>query len=400
MITDPSAIPRGYRSRSVSFENPTSAPGGGGRTAGGRKGSPSKLMLPGETTTLLDVEGPGRVTHFWLTVPPMPPEVMRSLVLEAWYDGADAPSISCPLPDFFGAGLGRPVPLVTAFTAIQEGCGFNSTLPMPFGGKMTIRFANHSQRVFPLYYQIDLLMGPQPEDCGMLHVIFNRENPTAMRNDYTLVRHVEGPGRYFGTVLGIRVLNAINAQHLFSWYGEGEFKFYLDGDTDYPTICGTGLEDYAGTAWGMGAHQAPWSGVPHDIRDPASASPNPDFASLYRWHAPDPILFEKSCRATVQQIGAVFVPDGQDAMIAEVEAKHAIAGNGWMERIAPGIRAIGLAERQDDYSSASFLYLRQRQSVPRVDAVAASEDIARLPYEKPSERETNLAAIGAIVEQR
>ncbi|MEN8723595.1 MAG: glycoside hydrolase family 172 protein [Alphaproteobacteria bacterium] len=394
---DPSRIPIGYKSRAVSFENPTGAPGKGGQTFGGRKGDPNKMMLPGECVTLMDMTGPGRVTHFWLTVPPMPPEIMRSLILEAWYDGDTEPSISCPLPDFFGASLGRPVPLNTAYTAIQEGRGFNSTIPMPFHGAMTIKLTNHTKRIFPLYYQIDLLMGPQDEDCGLLHVIFNRENPTTMKQDFTLVDGVEGPGRFFGAVVGIRVLNDLNAQHLFSWYGEGEFKFYLDNDTDHPTICGTGLEDYAGTAWGMGAHQAPLSGVPHEIADPESNSPNPDFASLYRWHGPDPIMFDKSCRATVQQIGAVFVPEGMDQIMDQVNDQHDIAGQGWIEQM-PGVRAFGIVERQDDFSAASFLYLIKRQAVPSVDPELAAQDMERLPYEKPSATEERMAAVGATVE--
>lgn len=397
MFSDPSKIPSGYKSRSVSFENPTGEKGKGGTTFGGRKGDPNKLIFPGEEVQLMDMTGPGRVTHFWLTVPPMPPQDMRALVLEVYYDGADEPSISCPLPDFFGASLGRPVELNTAYTAIQEGRGFNATFPMPFHGAMVVKLTNHTKRIFPLYYQIDLLMGPQDEDAGLMHVVFNRENPTTMKEDFTLVDNIEGPGRFFGTVVGIRVLNDINAQQLFSWYGEGEFKFFLDGDTDYPTICGTGLEDYAGTAWGMGAHQAPLSGVPHEIKDPNSKASNPDFASLYRWHGPDPIVFEESCRATVQQIGAVFVPEGADDMMAAVEAQHDIAGQGWIETM-PGVRAFAIVERQDDYSAASFLYLKKRQAVPRVDPVLAAQDLERLPYETSSATEDRMASVGAATE--
>ena len=371
-------------SRSVSFENPTGARGAGGTAHGGRKGAPSRLIAAGERVCLADIEGPATVRHIWMTVPPMPPEEMRRLTIEAWYDGADEPSISVPMLDFFGCPLGRPVPLATAFTSVQEGRGFNAYFPMPVDRSLRIEFWNASERRFPLYYQIDYTLGDPPADAGHLHVGFRRENPTTLGRDMVVTDGIRGPGRFLGCVVGVRVLNDVLRQDRFSWYGEGEFKFFLDGDRTHPTICGTGFEDYAGTAWGMGAHQAPWSGVPHDVRDPSpqgSPHPCPDFASLYRWHGPDPIFFERDLRATVQQIGAVFVAEGDEHVIEQVEAQNPVAGEGWFRDLPSPAHAFGICERIDDVSAAAFVYAMEPQAVPRTDPAAAAADLERKPYE-------------------
>src|SRR5262245_56837122 len=118
---EPSRIEPQLESRSVSFENPTGARGRGGMTCGGRKGAPQRIIAPGERIALADLAGPGRVRHAWFAAPPLPPDDMRRVVLEVFYDDLAAPSISVPLLDFFACPHGRPVPLVTAYTAIQEG---------------------------------------------------------------------------------------------------------------------------------------------------------------------------------------------------------------------------------------------------------------------------------------
>jgi hypothetical protein len=159
---DPARIDTRLDSRSISFENPTGAQGGGGTAHRGRKGAPQRIVAPGERLVLADIAGPGRVRHLWLTVSPMPPEVLRRLVLEVFYDGSDAPSVSVPLVDFFGCAHGRPVPLVTAFTAIQEGRGYNATVPMPFRRRIRLELWNGSARAFPLFYQIDYTLGGEP----------------------------------------------------------------------------------------------------------------------------------------------------------------------------------------------------------------------------------------------
>lgn len=394
---DPARIDTRLDSRAISFENPTGAPGRGGTAHRGRKGAPQRIVAPGERIALADIAGPGRVRHVWLTASPMPPEELRRVALEVFYDGMAAPSVSVPLLDFFGCAHGRPVPLLTAFTAIQEGRGFNATFPMPFRARIRIELWNASARAFPLYFQIDYTLGDEPPESGLLHVTFRRENPTELGRDMEIAGGITGPGRFLGCVIGVRVLSDVRMQRHFSWYGEGEVKFFLDADRDHPTICGTGFEDYAGTAWGMGAHQALWSGVPHDQRDPSAVPPAacPDFASLYRWHGPDPIVFRRELRATVQQIGAVFIARGQEHLIDEIGAQNPVAGAGWMRDLPAPAYAFGICERVDDVCAAAFVYAREPQAVPRVDPDASSADLARRPYEQPSPFEAIAAMIGA-----
>lgn len=376
LFGDPSRIDLGLDSRAVTFENPTGARGAGGSARGGRKGAPSRRLAPGERVLLADVEGPGRVRHVWMTFPPAPPEVMRALSLEIFYDGASEPSVSVPCLDFFALPHGRPAAFASMLAAAQEGRGFNAYYPMPFRGRFRAELTNGSGRDVELYYQLDLtLERALPEDAGYLHVGFRRENPTALRRDFTIVDGLRGPGRFLGCAVGVRVLEG------GTWYGEGEVKVYRDGDGALPTICGTGLEDYVGTAWGMGAHVAPWQGVPLDVRAPGAAMP--DYVGFYRWHVPDPIVFATDLRVTLQQIGFAFFGEGQEEAFARYQETNPAAGAGWRMRPRPGILAMGIAERRDDVCAASFVYCRDAQPVPRLDLAAALADLARRPHERP-----------------
>ncbi|MGB1088496.1 MAG: DUF2961 domain-containing protein, partial [Alphaproteobacteria bacterium] len=277
---------------------------------------------------------------------------------------------------------------------------FNSWLPMPFRDKISIRFFNHSDRVFPLYYQVDYNLCEVPDDIGLLHASFARENPTTLGADFTISSGLKGPGRFMGCNIGVRVLNDVLMQQHFSWYGEGEVKIFRDGDEKFPTICGTGFEDYAGTAWGMGAHQTPWAGVPHDTRNPdGSGGANPDFASLYRWHGPDPIIFHDDIRVTVQQIGAVFLARGQEDMLDKINAQNPVAGEGWRTDLPAPAYAFGICERVDDVCATAYFYLKNAQAVPRANADASAADMERKPYEHPSPLELAMGGVGAFSEE-
>jgi len=382
-VTDLTRISPVLDSRACTFENPTGARGAGGTVAGGRKGAPNRFLEPGETVTLADLDGPGVVRHVWMTFPPAPPEVMRAMTIEVFYDGAAEPSISVPAVDFFGVGCGRPQPMSSALTAIQEGRGFNSFIPIPFGDHLTMTFTNGSARTIPFYYQVDFTLEPLAADTGRLHAAFRRENPTTLTRDFVIAEGLRGPGRFLGCVVGIRTIDG------GFWYGEGEVKVYRDGDTNLPTICGTGLEDYVGTAWGMDAHVSHYAGVPMDAR-PAGARV-PDFVSFYRWHVLDPIMFESSLTVTIQQIGYdAFFPGDEARMEATVAA-----GNGLTKGDGKGpFLAHGIVERVDDYSAVAFTMCRDAQSVPRVDVAAATADLERRAYETASPFELMLTASG------
>lgn len=391
-LMNPAFIDTNLDSRAVTFENPTGARGAGGHAHGGRKGAPNRRIEPGERVVLADLEGPGVVRHLWLTVPPARPERLRALTLEVRYDGREEPSIAAPVLDFFGLPHGRPVAYHSMLTTAQEGRGFNAYLPMPFRERIEIAFTNHSERPTTLYYQIDYTLQPElPEELGYLHVAFRRENPTVQKRDFVITEGLDGPGRFLGCVVGVRVIDHAN------WYGEGEVKVFRDGDTDLPTICGTGLEDYVGSAWGMGQHDAPYAGA-HLVlsghgKEAEGMGTQPDFVSFYRWHVADPIMFESDLKVTIQQIGAMFFLEGQEAEQAAYQETNPVAGEGWQTQGARGLLAWGICERVDDYSCTSYVYCREPQGVPPVDVAAAIADIERRPYEERDRMEAVAEAV-------
>ncbi|HEX5097586.1 MAG TPA: glycoside hydrolase family 172 protein [Acidimicrobiia bacterium] len=377
MWPDPSRIDLALDCRAVTFENPTGGRGAGGSTYGGRKGAPSRRIEAGERLVLADLVGPGTVRHIWCTIPPAPPEVMRAFVLEVFYDGHTDPSISVPLLDFFGCPLGRPVAHASMLAVAAEGRGFNAYFPMPFRDSMRVELLNGSARAAETYFQIDYTLdAAAAADAGVLHVSFRRENPTALKRDFVIADDFRGAGRFLGCAIGVRPIDG------GYWYGEGEVKVYRDGDTELPTICGTGLEDYVGSAWGMGAHLGPYAAVPLDRRAPGKTAMSiPDFVTFYRWHVPDPIVFAESLRVTIQQIGMTVFLAGQEEQMEQYLATNPPAGRGWQRDPRPGVIGMGICERVDDYSAAAFVYCHDVQAVPRVDVPTAIADLARRDYE-------------------
>lgn len=391
-VWNPAYVDPAIDSRAVSFENLTGARGGGGTSHGGRKGSPSRVIAPGERVVLGDLAGPGVVRHIWMTFPPAPPERMRSLLLEVFYDHHDEPSVSVPCLDFFGMPHGRPVAHASALTAAQEGRGFNSYVPMPFDEAVRFEVVNTGEHPVVLYYQIDYtLHAERPEGLGTLHVAFRRENPTTLRRDFVIAAGLSGPGRFLGCNIGVRVIDDCG------WWGEGEVKVFRDGDTDHPTICGTGLEDYVGSAWGLGAHAAPYGGAPLVVQRPAGeangAGSNPDYVGFYRWHVPDPIMFRDEMTVTIQQIGAMSFRAGEEEKLAAYERTNPVAGAGWNRDLPDHLLAWGIAERVDDFCATAFVYCTEVQAVPRCDPALALADIGRLDYERPHASEAFLSVL-------
>jgi hypothetical protein len=379
-VWNPALVDPSLDSRATSFENVGGERGAGGQEYGGRKGAPNRRLEPGERVVLADIEGAGVIRHIWMTFLPNRPERMRSLYLEVFYDGAAEPSVSVPCLDFFGLAHGRPVAYHSALTAANEGRGFNSYVPMPFRRGARVELVNGGPKRTILYYQIDYTLQPDlPENLGYLHVSFRRENPTVMRRDFVIAEGLRGPGRFLGCNVGVRVIDP------GSWYGEGEVKVYRDGDDAFPTICGTGLEDYVGSAWGMGAHSAPYGGAPLVIGQ--NGEVDPDFVGFYRWHVPDPIMFQRDLRVTIQQIGAMFFTKGQEEQLAAYERTNPVAGTGWNGDVGPALLAWGIAERVDDYCATAYVYCIEPQAIPRLDLDAALADIERRDYESASPQE-------------
>jgi len=313
LIHQPYLLNTGLISRSISFENPTGEAGKGGQAASslgvGRKGSPMKEIKPGETVQLCNIAGPGTIRHIWLTTS-QSPVVQRACVIRAYWEGQEHPSIECPIGDFFGFAHGKITAYQSAVHSLGPTGGRNLWLPMPFTSRARLTFSNEGEKPVPLYYQIDYTLGDKhPDDVGRLHVIFRRENPTTLKQDFELLPQRNQKGRFVGAVIGVRNL------HPDQWWGEGEIKVYMDGDREWPTIVGTGSEDYVGLAWGV--QVAPF------LYNGCSLNAN-NFVSMYRWHLPDPIAWQKEARITIQQIA-------------------------WKKEK-------GLIETQDDWSTATFWY--------------------------------------------
>lgn len=291
-------IADGVASRAISWENKTGAVGAGGQEKDGRKGSPCiPAIANGETATLMDVSGAGVIRHIWITIPDRSPEAMRNMILRMYWDGSAVPSVAAPLGDFFGIAHGRTVPLTTAYTTMTLGRGFNCYFDMPFRTHAKVTIQNDlpdGRKMDAFFYQIDYeLRDSMPANTAYFHAQFRRQNPTVMRQDFVILDDVEGPGYFLGCVVGVRALGP-------EWWGEGEMKFYLDGDSQWPTICGTGTEDYFGGAWGMDEYQTPWHGCPLLLKAPAVPF---SLVSMYRYHQTDPVYFRKNLKATIQQIG-------------------------------------------------------------------------------------------------
>ncbi|HEX4250344.1 MAG TPA: glycoside hydrolase family 172 protein [Pseudonocardia sp.] len=297
--------------RSVSPENLTGAKGAGGMATGGTgataardlgqgwKVSPSITLAPGDTATLADVEGPGIVRHLWLTTDRAS---LRTQVLRMYWDGEPTPSVEVPLGDFFCNAWSDELALVDSEQiVVAPAGGLNSYWPMPFRGRARITLENLSGHGVPVYYQLTYTLEDLPERTGYLNAQWRRSNPLGPGGVHTLVDGVRGRGRYVGTYLAIEPGDP-------GWWGEGELKFYLDGDTEFPTVCGTGTEDYFGGAWNfdLAGRYVPYStarlGLPQVLPRDQIYQPHQRFG-MYRWHTPDPIQFERDLRVTIQALG-------------------------------------------------------------------------------------------------
>ncbi len=294
----------GAKTRSISAENPEGRPGVGGKAASnlgiGRKGRPClRGIAAGATVTLAQVDGPAIIQHIWLTVDDQTAAgnyVLRDLVLRMYWDDEITPSVETPLGDFFCNGHARRCNIMGQPIVVNPTGGYNSYWPMPFQKSARITLENqHAGPIPELFYQITyslLPQWPQPE-MAYFHAQWRRANPIQAGQDMILLE-AEGAGHYAGTYLAWTQLGSS------FWWGEGEVKFYIDDDSEWPTICGTGTEDYVGGAWCFGeTYSTAYLGYPFFHQEEGL----PPLHGLYRFHILDPIRFEQRLRVTVQDIG-------------------------------------------------------------------------------------------------
>lgn len=287
-------VPEGVHTRWSSFENMNGVKGEGGKENKGAKGHPSDHIKAGQTVTLLNIEGAGIIHRIWMTINDRSPEMLRSLKIDMYWDGSEKPAVSAPLGDFFGIGLGRKVAFENALFADPEGRSFNCFIPMPFKSGARVTITNESEKnLNSLFFDIDLTTHEHlPEEVLYFHTFWNRENPNTLGEDFEILPEVEGKGRFLGVNMGLITDEAYKD----SWWGEGEVKIYLDGDNDYPTLVGTGTEDYVGTAYGQGEYCNRYQGS-------LIANTQTGEFAFYRYHIPDPVYFHQDIRVTIQQMG-------------------------------------------------------------------------------------------------
>jgi hypothetical protein len=341
--------PWGVTTHWASFENPSGARGAGGHENRGAKGHAFDTLEPGEVKTLLETSGSGTITRIWLTIDDRSPERLRELKLEFFWDGSESPAASVPLGDFFGIGLGRRVPFECALFSDPEGRSFNCFIPMPFRTGARVTLTNGSGKPLGhLFYEIDYLLGVthSPETL-YFHASFRRESPNTLGQEFEILPRVLGNGRFLGCNVGV----IADPRYENSWWGEGEVKIYL-GDDIFPTLCGTGTEDYIGTAWGQGAYAHRTQGCP--IADSASGQ-----YAFYRYHLDDPVFFDESCRVIIQTIGGA---DKKAVLELQNNAVPLIGFVKLLEQDAPvDLPALpgGWVNfwRCDDWSATAYFYL-------------------------------------------
>lgn len=306
------------KSRSISPENFTGEKGKGGMATTGTGSGPSRdlgkgwkvspsVVIKSKTTfTVAEIEGSGSIQHIWMT----PTGNWRYSIIRFYWDDETTPSVEVPVGDFFGMGWGQYSPLQSLAVCVNPGSAFNCYWPMPFRKKCRITMENIDETDMVLYYQVDYVLTDVPSDAAYLHAQFRRVNPLPFKENVVLVDSIKGKGQYVGTYIAWGV-------HNNGWWGEGEIKFFMDGDTDFPTICGTGTEDYFCGSYDFDTRNrnaagveevnytefsTPYAGLHQVIKGDGHYSISQRFG-MYRWHITDPIRFEKNLRVTIQALG-------------------------------------------------------------------------------------------------
>jgi len=306
------------KSRSISPENFNGAKGKGGMATTGTgsnasrdlgqtwKVSPSVRIKAKSTFTVAEIDSAGSIQHIWMT----PTGNWRYSILRIYWDDEATPSVEVPVGDFFGMGWGQYAHLNSLPVTVNPGSAFNCYWPMPFRKKCKITMENIDEKDMILYYQVDYVLTEVPADAAYFHAQFRRINPLPYKQDVVLVDNIKGKGQYVGTYIAWGV-------HNNGWWGEGEIKFFMDDDDKFPTICGTGTEDYFCGSYDFDTKKkneagvekteytefsTAYAGLHQVIRGDGHYSVMQRFG-MYRWHITDPIRFEKNLKVTIQALG-------------------------------------------------------------------------------------------------
>lgn len=329
-ISDLTRINLTEENRTITPENSTGEKGraamADSKLGKSRKGHAAIKLAQGETVTIADIKASGEIRHIWMTIADATPAgsfVLRDVVLRMYWDDSSKPAVEAPIGDFFCNGFGQRCDINSALIAVDPTGGFNSYIPMPFKTHAKITITNeHPGAIGGFFYIVDYVLKDQPDNMAYFHAYWNREEYTKKQNDYVVLPRIEGPGHFLGVYFEVCALQRY-------WWGEGEFKFYIDGDKEYPTITSTGIEDYFGGAWAFHnrdkddkifaqTYQRLYTGYPlmskidktREHFATKHAMPSHGFGNdalpmhgLYRFHILDPIRFKNDLHVTVQQIG-------------------------------------------------------------------------------------------------
>ena len=354
-------LPESFKSSTISsFENLNGNKGEGGKTNNSAKGNAFEGLKSEQSKILLEVEGPGIIQRMWFTVRDRSPEMMRSIRLRIYWDGETKPAVDVPFGDFFGYGLSEVVRFESALFSNPEGRSFNCVIPMPFRKAAKVVITNESTKDIPeIFFDIDFVrLDNLEEDALYFHAFWTRQKTSELRVDFEFLPKIEGKGRFLGVNMGV------NADLVYgnTWWGEGEVKMYIDGDEEFPTINGTGTEDYIGTAWGQGQYTNLYQGC--TLADDSARQ-----YAFYRFHIPDIIGFHQNFRASIQQIGGGMRDLVRSLLTNNVKLEPiSLASTNGFRRLLDDPKDIFDEDfpfgwvnfyRIDDYSATSYFYLNK-----------------------------------------
>ncbi|NLE57887.1 MAG: DUF2961 domain-containing protein [Planctomycetes bacterium] len=268
----------------------------------GWKVSPSVRIKANSTFTLADIQGSGAIQQIWMT----PTGHWRFLILRMYWDGETEPSVEVPVGDFFACGWNKYAQVSSLPVCVNPGSAFNCYWVMPFRKSAKLTIENISDKDETVYYQVNYTLTEVPADEAYFHAQFRRNNPLPYKQDHVILDGVKGKGHFVGTYMAWQSNNV-------GWWGEGEIKFFMDGDKEFPTICGTGTEDYFCGSYCFHARAAdgkteyreyttPYAGMPQVIR-PDGLNESQTRFGLYRWHVMDPVRFDSDLKVTMQALG-------------------------------------------------------------------------------------------------
>ena len=369
----------------VSPENPTGAHGVAGVENNGAKGHAYDTIAAHGSLVLADIQGQGMIDRMWMTINDRSPERLRALRLDIFWDGAKTPAVSAPLGDFFAQNAGEMVRMDNALFASPEARSFVTYIPMPFRKGARIVITNESDTPLTnIFYDIDYRsMTDLPDDALYFHAWWSRNRATTPGKDFDILPQVQGRGRFLGASVGVET----NPVYGKSWWGEGEVRIFLDGDRDHPSLSGTGTEDYIGTGWGEGAYTGRYQGAPVADEDTGRWA-------FYRFHVPDPVVFDNGGKVTLQQIGGWPKADVAKLQAAGAPLIPVTVDPGSRDRFKQLLaepKPVAVTDpslpdgwtnfyRSDDVSAVAYFYLdRPENGLPPIAPVAERTAALRTP---------------------